>query len=314
MTRADVKCFPYMNAGRPIFSLKPKFPEKLNRWMGRSLVGRYRPFTVHRYLYTLGKFIDHNDIDIILMNERFASYVGEKHIKEIAHVKKIMYLFDPIRNDNLMKFMELNYFDGIFYENPLWKEDMIFDSPIYHLVPWSVDTRIFRDYSNEYEYDVISSGVISKHYPMRSKLKRNLMANDEINFKYMDYPIFNAIIGRNEINYEYFIKYAKLLSSAKILVFFNGIKGRTVAKYVEGLASRCLMLAPEPLGAKAYHLIPGKNFVDINNANFLEKIEYYLENDEEGRRIAERGIKDAKKYLDVGTSVDGVMKTLEGIM
>ena len=281
------------------------------RYFEFPLYYHYRRILLPRYLRALRKLIQNEKPDVIYFNERLATYVNYKTIG-CTRVTKAIHMYDPPRKDHskLMNFIELNQIPLSFYENPAWIDDLPEDLQKEPL-NWSVDTRIFNDNNPTKKHDVVSSGVVSKHYPVRDKIK-NMLDNKNMNGLYLSYPHFAPLLGRNINLQKYFPEYANLLSSGKIFIFYNGIKGRTVAKYVEGLASGSLMLAPYPEGGDSYHLEPDKNFVNINEKNFKDKIQYYLEDENERVKITKLGIKTANKHLKVQDSVTRFIKTLEG--
>lgn len=55
-------------------------------------------------------------------------------------------------------------------------------------------------------------------------------------------------------------------------------------------------MADVPLTAEELHLVPDWNFVAINKDNWKSKLEYYLENDDEREKIAQRGYETYLKY------------------
>lgn len=307
--QADVIHFPFFNMNRSVIPID--MPH--SRYVAFPLAYSYRKIMLSGYLRSLRKLIQNENPDIIFFNERFASFVNYKNIG-INHIPKAICMIDPRRGDypKLMDFVDSNNVSLSFYENPAWKTDLpdnIDSAPL----TWSVDTRLFNDNGEPKQYDLVSSGVVSKHYPVRYRI-RQLLNDPNVNGSYMRYPHFAPMFGKNLNIVKYFKWYAKFLSSGKIFIFYNGIKGRTVAKYVEGLASGSLMMAPYPIGGPLYHLKPGKNFVDINKDNFEEQIEYYLTNEDERLKITQCGIETANKYLNVQDSVANFVKTMENVI
>lgn len=307
--QADVLYYPFFNLNRTVIP----FDLPHSRYLAFPLAYYYRQITLQRYLRALRNLVQKENPDIIYFNERFGSYVNYKNIG-IDHVPKAIHMFDPKKGNysKLMGFIESNLINLAFYENPAWKTDLPEDMSIKPLI-WSVDTTIFNENHLPKKYDVVSSGVVSKHYPVRYKV-RDLLEGPNVNGAYLKYPHFAPLLGKNIDMIKYFRYYADFLSSGKIFLFYNGIKGRTVAKYVEGLASGSLMMAPFPIGGGLYHLEPDKNFVDVNEQNFEDKIQYYLEDENERLRITKNGIKTAEKYLNVQDSVANFIKTMEAII
>lgn len=305
--QTEVIFYPFFNMNRRIIPID--IPHR--RYLEFPLYYHYRRMLLPGYLRALRKLVQNENPDVIYFNERFANFVNYKTIG-CDSALKVIHMYDPPRTDHskLMNFIEFNQIPLAFYENPAWIEDLPEDLQKEPLT-WSVDTRIFKENNHPKKHDVVSSGVVSKHYPVRYEIK-DMLDNKNVNGLYLKYPHFAPLLGRNLNLDKYFREYANLLSSGKIFIFYNGIKGRTVAKYVEGLASGSLMLAPYPKGGNLYHLEPDKNFVNINEENFKDKIQYYLEDENERIKITKLGIKTANKYLKVQDSVTRFIKTLDG--
>ena len=62
------------------------------------------------------------------------------------------------------------------------------------------------------------------------------------------------------------------------------------------MGSGTLVLADKPQTAESLFFKPGDNFVEINENNWLEKLQYYLEDDSERERIAKNGYEIVSKY------------------
>ncbi len=90
--------------------------------------------------------------------------------------------------------------------------------------------------------------------------------------------------------------YAKFLSHSRIFIFDSSVYNYALMKYTEGLACKTLVMAPRPHDAEDLHFVAGENFVEVNEANFLDKIRYYLRNEEERNEISENGMKTVLKY------------------
>jgi len=87
------------------------------------------------------------------------------------------------------------------------------------------------------------------------------------------------IKGKNPSEILMFENYTKFLSQSKIFIFGSSIYNYPLEKYTEGMACNTLVMAPMPLDGKDLHFVPDKNFVEVNQSNFVEKIRYYLKHD-----------------------------------
>jgi spore maturation protein CgeB len=79
------------------------------------------------------------------------------------------------------------------------------------------------------------------------------------------------------------------------------------------MACNTLVMATMPKDGKDLHFVPGKNFVEVNRSNFVEKIRYYLKHDDERHQIALRGMQTVKKYHTVQKRANQLMTYLESI-
>lgn len=163
-------------------------------------------------------------------------------------------------------------------------------------LPWSVDTRVFRDYGFERKYDVSSLGAVSPYYPLRQRIQEVLPNTAGINFFTKKRPREWNLNPEKHLFRE---NYAKVLAQSKISIFDTSILNYPVAKFVEAMACNTLVMAPMPFDGEDLHFEPGFNFVEINKENFLEKIRYYLRHENERREIARQGCETVKKYHTV---------------
>jgi len=310
--RAEVIKCPFFGMNRCLTS-SSSIPHNRRAAYPYSLL--YRFLGLPRYLKKLKSIVKKEDPDISHFNERFADYVRYRKVREIDDVPKTIFMCDRPRGDYslLMNFLKLNSINLVLHLSPLWEKDLPVDMEK-RLHPWSVDTEVFKDYGQPPVHDVVSSGILSWHYPMRYEIKKMIENSKDLRWSYLKYPALAPIIGRKMDMERHFLEYAKFLSSSKIFLFFPGIPRRTIAKYVEGLASSSLMMAPMPSGGEVFHLEPDKNFVEITVKNYKEKILYYLENEGERMRIAKRGMETSKKYLDVRSSVRRFIRIMEEVI
>ena len=121
--------------------------------------------------------------------------------------------------------------------------------------------------------------------------------------------------------------WAKMINSKIVLTTSNVIDGgkgydwpwkeHFVYRYMEVLASGSLLVAPKLPGIELY-FTPGEHFIDFSNEQeAADRIQYYLENDAEAKRISAQGFERAKNLvesrsfwltLDVFLSKDGLMQ------
>ena len=212
--------------------------------------------------------------DAALMRYMYSPYVK----KELFGIYKYYIKFDP------------NY-----YQNNLETNNLHF--------PWFTDSNIYG-LSDEKDFDVIFLGSSGrKVYPLRNRIVRELPSLSKVNnWRYLlrgrppgatHQRNIPDLISKGFIVGE---KYAEVLARTKIFIFGSSIFRYPLSKFFEVMGSGALVLADEPQSAEELHFRSGENYVEINQDNWKEKLEYYLEDDQERERIARRGYETAMKY------------------
>lgn len=152
--------------------------------------------------------------------------------------------------------------------------------------PESVNINFFKDYGFPRTCDVFNSGSHSLTvYPLRSKIYRTLSRRPDINCCIHPRFAFNN-----------WLNYAKAIANSKILITGLGLFHYTSARFTQAMASKTLVLAPQPFDSLDNHFIPDETFVEINENDFVEKVLYYLENETERNRIIHNAYKAVLKY------------------
>ena len=182
-----------------------------------------------------------------------------------------------------------------------WK-DRKFHKPVHFInIPHCAERTIFKDYGLPKTHDVLLVGAINvrtqlgQHYPLRQKMLDVLgeMADD---YKVGVYQHPGYILGDAHENRSA-IEFAKAINSAKICVTCSGAPKSRFGKYVEIPACRTAMAADIP-GEEQETF---KKFViEINtqdsNQTIIEKLKNYLDNQEELKKITDRGWLLMNKY------------------
>lgn len=176
--------------------------------------------------------------------------------------------------------------------------------------PWSVNINIFKPYKQERIYDAAVLGSMN-YYPERRKIREKLWWRPDI-------QIFNRVRPGRGFNLDpkkAFIheNYARAIARAKMLIF-NAPKGAALKKYFEGMACKTLVLAPIPTDAKQLHFKAGKNFVAINENNFVEKTLYYLKNEKERIKIALNGYRTIRKHHSCKVRAKQIISFIEELI
>lgn len=211
----------------------------------------------------------------------FLRYLYSPKIKKLCWLKPLSYYAD---------------FDPYFYIRNLKTR--------FFCLPWFIDPTIYKPKEGEKKWDVAFMGSYSrKVYPLRYEIVKELpKVCKEKKWKYLlcGRPPGKTIERHIQklINHGYYVgtRYAEALASCKILIFGSSIFKYPVSKYFEAMACKTLVMADTPQMAEILHFKPDWNFVEINPKNWKEKLDYYLTNEEEREKIANRGYETVMRY------------------
>lgn len=153
--------------------------------------------------------------------------------------------------------------------------------------PHFVQPKIYKDYQLPKDIDLLLMGSTDDMYPLRQKIAKAY--EQDPNFIYHRHPGYGDVT--NKVKSGYFIgeKYARELNRSKIFFTSPSIYLYPVMKYFEALACKTLLLAPTFEELEALGFIPGTHFIPITDSDFKKKAAYYLEHDEERKKITEMG-------------------------
>lgn len=204
------------------------------------------------------------------------------------------------------------------------KFDLITSPLITELNPWrpllkapiqfithSVNLDFFKPRYEDREYDVTLRGSCNPQvYPIRHRIRRFLLSSKDIKHGWRNRPPRGHNVRNAQEENE---EYAHAIANSKIFIFGVGTYRKALAKFWEGGACKTMIIANEPYDMEAHHLVPGENFVVINKDNFEEKLRYYLEDEEERRRLAENIYQTTVEHHDTEKVVDEFITILEGL-
>ena len=146
----------------------------------------------------------------------------------------------------------------------------------------------------------ISNGPL---YPIRM-----LMKDDKRLVKFSRVPF-----GIGDVRYEW-SDYRKFLNRSKILIADNSAWNYVLLKWLEGFSAKSLVLSQIPPDGEKMNLKPYYNFVPISKDNYFDKISEYLNNEEERRRIAERGRETFLEYHTADIRAKQLLKIIEDVL
>ena len=182
-----------------------------------------------------------------------------------------------------------------------WK-DIKFHKPVNFInIPHCAERTIFKDYKLPKTHDILLVGAIhvntkfGPHYPLRQKMLEVLreMADD---YKVGVYQHPGYILGDAHEN-GYAIDFAKAINSAKICVTCSGAPKSRFGKYVEIPACNTAVAADIPNEESETFK---KFIIEINVEDSHEvianKLKSYLNNEEQLKKITQRGYLLMQKY------------------
>jgi glycosyltransferase involved in cell wall biosynthesis len=263
----------------------------------------------------MDRVIRSGEIDYLIFNERLLRCTGFKNfninIPKIMIINDAHFFLDNVKRNiscpqkHTNEFIKKNNIKLILSRTNLmiYKLKKFFGMENIEWFPKCVDTKVFKDYGEEYKYDVISTGhgfySNIKQYPFRSFICE--MMSPKIN-----YHVFASGEHKRE-------EYARDLSKAKILVFGNGLHNIPVQKIYEGMASNCLVMHNGTHDDQVNHFDEQKNYVCVNRISLNDLIKFFLENEKERMRFIKNANETIKKYHTVEIRTKQLIKHLEEI-
>ena len=196
------------------------------------------------------------------------------------------------KREDFFEFVEKYEIDYVFsyFRAPflLWRDFPISKKLIWF--PVCVDPRIFNDWGMEKKYDVgnLNAGIysLSKFYPERYMMHQKLLEMD-IKYLHEKHPGTGILAPDTPLIGK---KFSEAIGSCKIFVTSGNLQYKNFpGKFVEIMASGSCLFTNEPMDAEVIGLVDGVNYVSITEENFVEKIKYYLEHEDELERITMNG-------------------------
>lgn len=197
----------------------------------------------------------------------------------------------------------------------------------YMLWPPSVEPTYFKPIDeSEKKYDVSMIASVGGFYPLRQNIKRELFdlaAKHKWKAVLRKPPTrdrqyrlnINMALADPELRKKWFLgeDYARALAESKVFIFGSSLFRYALPKYFEAMGSGALVMADKPFHAEDLHFKPGYNFIEINEDNWMEKLEYILDDDQLRETIARRGYETIIKYHTNEVRVKELVKKMESI-
>ena len=157
------------------------------------------------------------------------------------------------------------------------------------------EKTIFKDYNLKNEYDILIAGCISSHYPLRNKFIR-LLPTLRKKYKCHQHP--HPGYDLNDAHTDRYLKeMAIAINKAKITLTDTGLPRSRYGKYIEipmcGTSAICGDLPDDK--ADDYSFV-----IEVTNSmtdkEILDKISYYLDNENKRLEKVKKGIDFANNY------------------
>ena len=221
-----------------------------------------------------------------------------KNINKIKNVPKIGMAGDPWSNLKAKVEFNRKYCSCVILDSGLpncqvwngnWKD---FPSTLFHA---GVNTKVFRDLNIPRIYDIGVFGSNSQtYYPVRNSIRAILKEQNHI-------KSFIPEIGSGEL--ASVDGYVRAINKCKMVICTGemyGVTGKRIDllthKYLESMACNSMVLGPLPIDSPELHFEDGYNIVSIDEQNVLQKIQYYIEHEDERLRIAKNGYETIQKW------------------
>ena len=157
------------------------------------------------------------------------------------------------------------------------------------------EKTIFKNYNMDYKYDITIAGCISPHYPLRNRFLR-VMPILQTKYKCHIHPHPGYDLRDAHTN-RYLIEMAKVVNQSKIVLTDTGKPRSRYGKYIEipmcGKAAVCGDIPDD--NADDYSYVIEVN-VNMSDKDILDRISYYLINEDARMEKVKKGIEFSKNY------------------
>jgi len=217
--------------------------------------------------------------------------------------------YKPFRREQFYLWEKVKHIFTIYRDAALETFPQLTDKMIWF--PHHVPIDIFKDYQLKKEIDILMMGaLIPQLYPKRVKFYNILQQLP--NFVYHPHPGYKELTKTDE----FYIgeKYAKEINRAKIFITCDSKDHFPLMKYFEALACKTLLLATPSKELEDLGFVDGKTFVAVEEGNLLNKVQYYLENEEERNKIVESGYQMVRKQHSTFKRAQDFLNVIEDII
>ena len=157
------------------------------------------------------------------------------------------------------------------------------------------EKTIFKDYGLHKEYDILIAGCISRHYPLRNKFLQ-LLPHLKKKYKCHQHPHPGYDLSDAHTD-RYLKEMAIAINKARITLTDTGLPRSRYGKYIErpmcGTSAICGDLPDDNADDYSY-------VIEVTNSmtaqEIMDKISYYLDNEDKRLEKVQTGIEFASKY------------------
>ena len=168
-------------------------------------------------------------------------------------------------------------------------------------VPHSAEKTIFKDYGLKKQIDLLLVGsiyyesLLGNHYPLRERAA-NILNKMADKYKCGIYPHPGGI-HHDAHTSKYAIEFAKAINSAKICITCSGAPRSRFGKYIEIPMCGTAIAADMP-GEQQEEFSKFLIEIDMSMCDdeIIDKLSFYLDNNEERNKKIEKGLKYASQY------------------
>ena len=143
-------------------------------------------------------------------------------------------------------------------------------------------------------------------------MHRQLQAkSSQLGIKYKNYGHCGVNFSHSDFVRE---KYAQAINQSKILASCGGRYSLAFNKIFESMGCGTMYVGEKPWGEEELHLKDGYNYVAVTKDNFLDKIQYYLNNEDEMNSIIQNAKDTFEKYHHIEARAQDFVNRLEQIL
>ena len=164
-------------------------------------------------------------------------------------------------------------------------------------IPHSAEQTLFRDYKLPKTIDLLLAGMLGGEYVLRSRIQKIFNKSKRLK-KYRCIVYTHPGYDLKEAHTDkHIIDLAKTINSSKITLTCSMTYRNRLGKYVEIPMSASALAADLPdqdhEDFKEFMIVLDTK---MKNKRIIDKLAYYLENDEERQKLIEKGLKWSERY------------------